>query len=238
MLLYTPAAKRAALAVLLGIAAELDSGRKRRIDHGIAHLRLQWWVEESQRLAQGVPSHPWLRGAQREPAASTAALTALIEAAQLDLASEPASGIGQRLAAELFVQSACILVPSSGPAPASVPASVPLAPAERLRLLELGRCVAGLEQAAAPAAPLAWLRARQQSASLIEPALQPPLAPLLVWTATAARQAQRRERRTPRRSATIAPTPLDGFADNFLAWRCARAAARGRFRISFDESPG
>jgi hypothetical protein len=240
MLLYTPATHRAALGTVLAIAAELDSGRTRQIDHGIAHLRLQWWREEAQRLARAVPSHPWLRTAHLEPQAASAALAALIEAAEIDLATAsvgPSAGtsaarVGERLGAELFLQAARILVPTELRRPA------PLMSGESLPLLDLGRCVAGLEQLAAPAAPLTWLRARQQSSTLIEPALQPPLAALLVWTATAAGQAQRRQRRAARGSATIAASPLDGFADNFTAWRCARAAARGRVRISIDESLG
>ncbi len=221
MLLYASATHRAALRALLAIAAELDSGRTRQIDHGIAHLRLQWWREETQRLARGVPSHPWLRAGPLDPAAATAALAPLIEAAEKDLATASATGVGEQLGAELFLQAAHVLAPIAPPP-----------------LRELGRCVAGLEQLAAPAASLQWLRARQQASALIEPALQPPLAPLLVWMATAACQAQRRERRAARGSATIAASPLDGFADNFIAWRCARAAARGRVRIPIDEPTG
>lgn len=228
MLLYTPAPRRAALTLLLAVGAELDSARHRQLDHGIAHLRLQWWREESERLASALPSHPWLRAVHMEAADRAAALASLIEAAELDLASEPATGPAPRLVAALFVQLARILLP----------APVQLSPADATQLLELGRAVAGLEQQAAPAASLAWLRAQRQSCALMEPRLQPPLAPLLVWTATAACQAQRRVRRAARGSARIAPSPLDGFADNLIAWRCARAASRGHFRIRMDERLG
>jgi hypothetical protein len=238
MLLYTPAPRRAMLAMLLAVATELDSGRQRQIDHGIAHLRLQWWREETGRLASGTQSHPWLRARDIEPQAAAAGLASLIEAAELDLAAAPAGGIGPQLAAGLFVQAARLLLPARGPSPGAAGESE----APQCTLLptlgELGRCVAGLERLAAPAEPLAWLKARQRAAPLIEPALQPSLAPLLVWIATAAGQAQRRARRAAHGSATIAASPLDGFADNFTAWRCARAAARGRFRIFPDEPSG
>jgi hypothetical protein len=53
------------------------------------------------------------------------------------------------------------------------------------------------------------------------------LAPLLVWTAVAAAQAQRRARRPHGNRGSI----LDGFADNMLAWSAARRAMRGHIRI-------
>lgn len=237
MLLYSPPARRQLLTTLLALAAELDSGIVRRLDHGVAHVRLEWWREEARRLASGAPTHPWLRGRRSDEAALSAALAPLVEAAARDLANERLSGSATlQLAETLFVQAAVAL------------ASAPLPPEQRAALAELGRCVAGLEQLAAPqlrtaapvsaAAPLAWLQSRLQAGPLIDPAHQPPLAPLLVWIAISAHQARRRGRRAARKSATIAASPLDGFADNIVAWRCARSAARGHARIPTDERLG
>jgi hypothetical protein len=236
MLLYAPPTHRRLLRMLLALAAELAAGIVRGLDHDVAHVRLAWWREESGRLARGTSSHPWLRAAPAQAAALSVALAPLVDAAALDLASARLTGsAGERLTQELFLQAAAAL------------SAAPLAATDRSALAELGRCVAELEQRAAararsepvaapasapvPATALTWLQARQRTGPLLAPALQPALAALLVWTAIAARQARCHERRKARRSATMARTTLDGFADNLIAWRCARAAAQGRCRI-------
>ncbi len=236
MLLYAPPARRELLATLLALAAELASGITHRLDHGVAHVRLEWWREEARRLATGAPTHPWLRGQRSDQAYLSAALALLVDAAAHDLANERLNAIATlQLGEQLFLQSAVALVPAA------------LGPVERTTLVELGRCLAALEElaalpmgtavpaAAAAAASLSWLRSHQAAGPLIEPALQPPLAPLLVWIAISARQVQRRGRRATRKSATMAASPLDGFVDNIVAWRCARSALRGELRISLDE---
>ena len=253
MLLYSPPPRRGLLRTLLALATELAAGGARRLDQGIARLRLEWWDEEARRLAAGTPTHPWLRGQRRDQAELSAALAPLVQACVQDLASEElTAGATPQLAGQLFVQSALLL------------AGAPLAPAARQALAALGRCVAGLEELASlgprpsplpetrasaggpagagvPAgavAPLIWLRSQQLAGPLLEPTLQPTLAPLLVWVAVAAHQEQRRGRRAARKSATIAPSPLDGFVDNIVAWRCARGAVRGAVRIAIDERFG
>ena len=186
-------------------------------------MRLQWWREEPQRLAAGTATHPWLRAAPGLPELST-----LIEAAAIDLASgHLGAGSERRLDAELFILAARVLQVQALTAP------------QRRELEELGRWVRSLEASGASAAPARADRApREQSglpdrhgerAPVLAPALQRPLAPLLVWAALAAHHARRRHRRqhAAAGSATISASRLDGFADNILAWRVARRAARG-----------
>ena len=67
--LYSTPAQRAVLQPLFAIESEiLDSTH---LDHNVAHLRLQWWHGEFERLAQKQATHPlasnWLKRA-RPPA--------------------------------------------------------------------------------------------------------------------------------------------------------------------------
>lgn len=56
--LFTPAAARETLALLFQLESELRSIVVSPKDHGVAHLKLQWWREEIRRLAAGTPRHP------------------------------------------------------------------------------------------------------------------------------------------------------------------------------------
>jgi hypothetical protein len=233
VLLYTPPPRRAALAALLAIADELAVGLDRNLDHGVAHLRLQWWEDELLRFQQGTPRHPWLIGWLREQR-GPADLRPLAQAATIDLA-------GQRLAARQELQLYAALFTC-----AAQLLGVPAQPDLEL----LGRAVGTLEACAAGhswalrQAPeiLQALAERQRDAPLAAPDWQPALAPLLLWVALCVRRWQRTERRrgaaTRRaagKSATITtPAPpgrFDDLANNFIAWRYARRAVRRRFRI-------
>jgi Squalene/phytoene synthase len=201
VLLYCPHARRRALATLLAVTAELDVGRARAMDHGVAHLRLDWWQAELQRFARGAPEHPWLSAWLREqPQDHALGLQTLTEAAAIDLASARLAARNERcLAAALFLLAAKLLGIDSPQ------------PQLEQQLRALGRYVAALEQGAIAAAPVPP-----------EAPAQPRLTPLLVWTALAERQAAR------------GPQPagkLNLLADNFIAWRAARSAQRGCFRI-------
>jgi hypothetical protein len=233
-LLYSPLAVRALLGTLLALADEISAGVGRGLDHSVAHLRLEWWRGEAERYAHGQPQHPWLRALLAHDRARHLNLRPLVEAAAQDLATEtlgaqPGAAL-QRAVFEL-AESALRTPPDSEP------------PAMQLQrtLSELAERACELERfaaartlpasaAAAPCAPSAAppaLAALRRQAQTIESALQPRLAPLLVWIALAARQAERRARRPARNRGTR----LDGFADNIVAWKAARRAARGRFRI-------
>jgi hypothetical protein len=244
VLLYTPAPHRAALQVLLAIVDELGVGLARELDHGVAHIRLQWWGDEMQRLARGEARHPWLLAA-REPRTAWPDLQPLVQAAALDLAARRlAARQEQHLAVALFVAAAQLL----GVPPPALAADTALT--DDLHLL--GRAVSTLAAASAGAA---WahgeaagrmheLQERQRRAALPAAAHQATLAPLLVWTTLAAHHWQRAEHRhgaahdTSRqpgpKSATMPPFQpgrLDGLMDNYVAWRAARRALRTRFRI-------
>ena len=84
----------------------------------------------------------------------------------------------------------------------------PLSPELERQLRELGAYVGALERGMIDAPPLPFEGA------------QPRLTPLLVWVALAERKAARRPRSGGR---------FDMLADNFIAWRAARRAQRGRF---------
>lgn len=87
--LYTPPPARDVLRALLALEPELRSIASAHIDHGVAHLKLQWWREEIQRLAEGAPRHPLTRAIQQAaPEARSASLPLqdLLSAVELDLA--------------------------------------------------------------------------------------------------------------------------------------------------------
>jgi phytoene synthase len=56
--LYTPVASRPVMAAFLALAAELRSVVAATVDHGVSHLKLQWWKDEIHRLGGGQPRHP------------------------------------------------------------------------------------------------------------------------------------------------------------------------------------
>ncbi len=56
--LFTPEPLRAAAAAIFALESELRSVVTARVDHGVTHLKLQWWKDELQRLQQGAPRHP------------------------------------------------------------------------------------------------------------------------------------------------------------------------------------
>ncbi len=240
-LLYSPATARSTLATLLALANEISAGATRRLDHALAHVRLDWWRGEAERYARGEPQHPWLRALLAQDPDRRLNLQRLVEAAATDLATDT---LGGRPAGAL--QRA--LFELAGTALRAPADSQPPSPQLQRVLGDLGERAGELERfaygrsapvphsaasapppAAAPGAdsPAAALEALRREAEAIDRALQPRLTPLLVWIALAARQAQRRTRRAPRSGGS----GLDGFADNMIAWRAARRAARGRFRI-------
>ena len=227
-LLYTPAALRLTLATLLALADEISAGAARGLEHSVAHVRLDWWRGEAERYARGEPQHPWLRALAQDPAGRRLQLQPLVEAAAADLATQSLSARpGAALRRAVFELAGATLQPAAGDG----------APATQLpRLLsDLGERALELERfagtplppRAASAAPAAALEALREQARGIDRALQPHLAPLLVWIALVARRAQRHARRAGGKSGS----GFDAFADNMIAWSAARRAARGRFRI-------
>ena len=234
-LLYSPAAVRVTLTTLLALADQISAGAARGLDHSVAHVRLDWWRDEAERYARGEPQHPWLRALlAQEPEGRRLKLQPLVEAAAVDLATETLSAQpGAALQRAVFELAATALRTDQRADPPSPQLQRALSDLGE-RALELERFATGRTQPptalagpGAPAAPAAALEALRRQAQAIDSALQPRLAPLLVWIALAARQAQRRQRRPGSKSGS----GLDGFADNLVAWNAARRAARGRFRI-------
>ena len=88
--LYCCARQRPLLAALCAIEREIGASLLPRLDHQVAHARLDWWREECVRCAAGRPSHPLTRelGASLMPAAlpALAGLAGLVDNAQWDLA--------------------------------------------------------------------------------------------------------------------------------------------------------
>jgi len=221
VLLYSPPAHRATLATLLALGDEISTGMSRNLDHQVAHVRLEWWQREAERFARGEAQHPWLRTLQQaHPASRELDLLPLVDAAALDLAQQTLRGRSDAaVQRELFILAAQALAADS------------LSPPQQQWLGELGARTHELERALrrkdAHEELTAALEGLQQQAQAIEVALQPRLAPLLVWIALAARRGQRRIRR---RAHNGAPG-LDALADNMAAWRAARRAIRGRFHL-------
>lgn len=206
-LLYAPATLREELNTLLALADEIGSAPADSADHTVAHVRLEWWRREAERFARGAPEHPWLRALlSRHPATRLLNLQSLVDAAAIDLATHTLkSQQPQALQRALFVLVADALCGQA------------LTPELQQAIGELGAGVRELESGANGEPARAPLR---DSLRKIDASLQPALAPLLVWLALVA---ERPHRRLPL---------LDGVADNLIAWKAARRAARGRFELN------
>jgi 15-cis-phytoene synthase len=59
--LYSPPDQQPAFAALCEIESELAASLRPGIDHHVAHARLQWWRDESERVGRGQPVHPLTR---------------------------------------------------------------------------------------------------------------------------------------------------------------------------------
>jgi len=201
VLLYTPQARRRALASLLALADEIGAGLERGLDHALAHTRLDWWGRAADQYRAGIAQHPLLRillGATSEGARLD--LQALIRAAQIDLAeAQRAAAAGAHTRAALFVLAAGAL------------GATGLTAQQREALAELGALTA-----AGPAS--AERTALQPIVARLGATLQPTVAPLLIWAVLAAR---------PKKNGSL----LEGFAENLRAWSIARRAAQGNLRI-------
>jgi hypothetical protein len=206
-LLYTPRAQRPALARLLALADEIGAGVTRALDHDVAHARLAWWQHEAGQYALGQAQHPWLRAQPDEQSgAPRIDLDSLVQAAAIDLAQalqQPPGG--ERLRRAVFAAAAQLLSPGR------------LSPTLHEAIAELGALSWRWEQV--PAATTVTSAALQPLLARLGAAPQPGLAPLLVWTALAARRA------VPRKASM-----RRAVADNIYAWSIARRAAAGTLK--------
>lgn len=87
-LLFAPSDQRKGLVALAALRAEILEVPREVSDAGIAAVKLTWWQEELQRLAEGMPRHPVtqaLAPSLSQHALSIDGLNELVEAARMDL---------------------------------------------------------------------------------------------------------------------------------------------------------
>ena len=70
--LYSGAPLQAILEPLFGIEAEINAALQPGLEHSVAHVRMNWWAEEAERLRAGQALHPLTRAllAQRPATAA------------------------------------------------------------------------------------------------------------------------------------------------------------------------
>jgi phytoene synthase len=88
--LFTPERLRPVTAALFSLEAELRSIVGARVDHGVSHLKLQWWKDEIHRLEHGEPRHPLTQAlwqAQPDTAMAWRPLHDALSGLELELAS-------------------------------------------------------------------------------------------------------------------------------------------------------
>ena len=89
LLRFCPPDAATALAALFEIEQEVSASLKAGLEHAVAHTRLEWWAEELDRLARGIPRHPATRtlaSSALERGATPPDLSAFIEQIRVDLA--------------------------------------------------------------------------------------------------------------------------------------------------------
>ncbi len=87
--LFATPETRDTLDAVFALERELWSIADTQLDHGVAHIKLQWWHEEAGRLAQRQPRHPLTQALAARHATPADAETALLEylrSVELDLA--------------------------------------------------------------------------------------------------------------------------------------------------------
>jgi 15-cis-phytoene synthase len=89
--LYSPASERPVLEGLFAMESEIGASLRGKLDHAVAHVRLQWWREECGRVAAGRPTHPITRALVAEfgdaSADALAGVGGFVEVIAWDLAS-------------------------------------------------------------------------------------------------------------------------------------------------------
>lgn len=88
-LLYAAPRARDRVAAAFALEAELRELAGGTLDHGVAHRKLDWWLEEALRLSEGAPRHPLtveLLAGGEPPTRLAADLKRALGAAQIELA--------------------------------------------------------------------------------------------------------------------------------------------------------
>jgi phytoene/squalene synthetase len=261
-LLYASAAQGPALEALLGIEREVFSSLRPGLDHHVAHSRLQWWREECKRAADGHAVHPLTKAltAALNQTPVSEGICGIVDVAVWDLAGatfetrRELDAYCQRWATAMIEP----LVGSTTPIDKGMAAWRAIGTAMReiellanlaleahhgrirLPLDELGS--AGVDTKVLiklpwPDAVAQLLRVRfsnlrtdiERNVADLDREQQPTLRSLLVWAALAWRTSWRAECALPNR---LQPGRFDGIGDAWFAWRMARRATVGRFRLS------
>jgi phytoene synthase len=208
--LYSAEKVREGVSALLAIEQEILASASSGLDHSVAHARLAWWQDECARLRAAQPVHPASLAARHAflavglPAPDLASLADLA-AARLAYASLAREATSEASAQDAARWTEGLFLPLAALSGAAVGIDTGVATAQ-LRALGIALCTHERTPGAATRAAL-----RTALASL-PGALRPALRALLVWSTLALRPA--------------APTPGTALADNWIAWRAARAAAR------------
>jgi 15-cis-phytoene synthase len=241
------------------------------LDHHVAHTRLQWWREESERAARGGAAHPLTRtliAALGDPQAKAvpqlAGLGGIVDVATWDLASatfetrRELEAYCQRWAAAMIeplvaVAMAAALLASAQPSAAWQELGVAICEIELLaglaRDANSGRIRLPLDELESanvdtnslakqpwPETAAALIRSRltslradiERSVSGSSREEQQALRGLLVWASLSWRAAKRMQNALPNR---LQPSRLDGISEAWYAWRIARRATVGRFKL-------
>jgi hypothetical protein len=210
--LYCPAHARAVLADLLALEAEIRTSARPDLDHSIAHVRLEWWQAEAERALAGKAAHPLTRALCAALAPQMLDLRLLVHSARLEVAG--LAGADAAAWQSFYEGSLGTLFAVLGLALART------APPATLRAL--GGAVQQLTTERGAPGPA--LGAALQA---LPPTLQPALRPLLVWVALVGW-------RTARGIEVPDEAPPQGvwlgLAQQWVAWRAARAAEAGAFR--------
>jgi phytoene synthase len=257
--LYSPSDQQPAFAALCEIESEVAASLRPGVDHHVAHARLQWWRDESERVGRGQPVHPLTRELVKHYGSAGGGVSAVggvpgappdisgfVDTAVWDLASatfetrKELTAYCERWAGVMFEPWRTL-----GAAVREIELLANLAPearAGRLRvpLDELERAGVDpkdLPKSPWPAALAALLRERHttlraavsQGIADIEREAQASARGLMVWAALAWRMSLRAQSALP---GMIAAKRYHAFADGWQAWRAARRAAAGALRLN------
>src|SRR5262249_38254650 len=121
--IYSPASERPVLEALVEVESQIAASLRERLDHHVAHIRLQWWREECARLAKGHPAPPLTRtlltAFSNGPTAALEGVCGLVDAATWDLATatfetrRELTAYCERWATAMIVPAAAHAVPGS-----------------------------------------------------------------------------------------------------------------------------
>jgi len=260
--LYSLPTEGLVLDLLLRIESEIVSSLQSRLDHNVAHARLQWWREECARVAKGTPAHPLTRELVTEfadmPADVLAGLSGFVDVAVWDLAAATFE-TRRELTAYCERWATALILPAATHAGASAK--------DRQDWLKIGAAMHEVEMLAQVASearagrlrvPLDELeRVGVEPQSLAITPYSPALSGLLSERHAALRSilvesvpessgqpavrgllvwvalTARHSRRAQRAlPETAVPRRIDALGDAWCAWRAGRSAKAGRF--AFD----